>query len=184
MERPCGTPGTRGGPKALLHCMLLMTDLGQAVQRLGDWLVSKLGPPAQNVEHITSVLRQFLTKFTLAIHNPTAETLAHASNLELMDKYYADMVNITKSILTQVSAIDVEALVIQVDEALRGIRKVESCLGMVDLWAGNILIDPHGNYGLIDWDILSYPVPAVNSACWVSTSFISNKNGHLTLVNG
>jgi len=139
--------------------VLSMTDLGQA-QTLYNWLVREPAPPVQDAEHIATVLGSFLAEFALATRNPTAEILAHASNSALTDNYYGSVVKMTRKVLTEAGIADAETLAMRVDRVSRDLDKAEPCLGMVDLWAGNVLVDSHRNCGLVDWEYFGLSSPS------------------------
>jgi thiamine kinase-like enzyme len=59
---------------------------------------------------------------------------------------------VTKKVLATAGIANAELLTERVNQALQSNGTVEPCLGMVDLWPGNILIDSHCNVGLVDWE--------------------------------
>ncbi|KAF9240893.1 hypothetical protein BU15DRAFT_73750 [Melanogaster broomeanus] len=107
--------------------VLMMTDLGSAA--------------AEEVERIAKDLGQFLAEFVLATSEPNTEFLARASNSVMLDEFHSYFVKLTRTVLTSQGVPDAEMLVSRLDEAFRDLGKEESCLGMVDLWTSNILID-------------------------------------------
>ncbi|KAF9244441.1 kinase-like domain-containing protein [Melanogaster broomeanus] len=133
------------------HSILMMTDLGSSVT-LDAWLAQEPAPQAEEVARIAKDLGQFLAEFVLATSEPNAEILARASNVAMVDQFYSDSVNLTKTVLTNQGIPDAEMLVRRIDEALRDAGQTNSCLGIVDLWAPNILINADNNICLIDWE--------------------------------
>ncbi|KDQ13599.1 hypothetical protein BOTBODRAFT_188338 [Botryobasidium botryosum FD-172 SS1] len=131
--------------------VLAMTDLGDALP-LDDWLTSDPPPPDCEVQHTAAALGRFLAEFAVGTSNPSAQTLARASNAVLMDAWYADVIRLMRTVLARARIDDADVLVARAHRSLQEIGEVESCLGMVDLWTGNVLVDSQGNCGLIDWE--------------------------------
>ncbi|KAF9244450.1 kinase-like domain-containing protein [Melanogaster broomeanus] len=144
--------------------VLMMTDLGSSVMTLDVWLAQEPAPQAEEVVRIAKDLGQFLAEFVLATSEPTIEVLARASNSVMLDQFYSYFVKITRTVLTSQGVPDAEVLVSRLDKAFRDSGKRESCLGMVDLWTSNILIDSNTNVCLIDWEFFGLS----NASCELS----------------
>lgn len=132
--------------------VLMMTDLGTAVVTVDEWLSRDPAPTAEEVQRVASDLGQFLAEFVMATREPSAEVLARVPNSAMVDQFYSDSVNITRTVLNRHGVSDAETLVRRVECALRDAGKTDTCLGMVDLWTKNILIDPDNNICLVDWE--------------------------------
>jgi hypothetical protein len=146
--------------------VLIMTDLGSSVVTIDDWLTQEPAPLPEDVERIAMDLGRFLAEFVLATSNPSAEHLllvqlpSNAASLRQFDGY---VVNNLKAVLQNVVP-DVDVLTKRVDDAARESRKTDSCLGMVDLWCKNIVIDSDKNICLLDWEYFGWS----NASCEMS----------------
>ena len=76
------------------------------------------------------------------------------SNSGLLHQFDGYVVNNLKVVLQDVP--DVEVLTKRVEDAARDFRKSDSCLGMVDLWRKNIVIDSDKNIFLLDWELFGW----------------------------
>ncbi|KIO03574.1 hypothetical protein M404DRAFT_1001093 [Pisolithus tinctorius Marx 270] len=132
--------------------VLMMTDLGTAVATVDEWLSRDPPPTAEEVQRVASDLGQFLAEFVMATREPSADVLARAPNSAMVDQFYSDSLNITRTVLNRHGVSDAETLVRRVERAFRDADKTDRCLGMVDLWTSNILIDPDNNICLVDWE--------------------------------
>lgn len=130
--------------------VLAMTDLGE-IMNLEEWLASEATAMA-DVERIGTTLGNYLAEFFVGTSNPSPETLTRASNDVLMGEFYEDDVRIMNEILERENVYDRAVLLRRVRNAIEQIGRIEPVLGMVDLWTGNIAIDPYGNCALIDWE--------------------------------
>lgn len=139
-------------PKLIHHDkgrdVLWMTDLGDTLT-LSNYLTSD--PPAQEIEQIATALGEFLAELFLATRNPSAEALSHVYSNGSAEAHSFLISAVTK-VLTGAGISDAAVLTERVERSLRNSGNVEPCLGMVDFWPGSILIDAHGNCGLVDWE--------------------------------
>ena len=146
--------------------VLIMTDLGSVVT-IDDWLTQEPAPLPEDVERIAKDLGCFLGEFVTATSNPSVELLSllrlpsNAALLDQLDRYTVDNI---KDILHGVP--DVDILTKRVEDAARDFRKTESCLGMVDLWRMNIVIDSDKNICLLDWELFGW-----SNASWEMSLF-------------
>jgi hypothetical protein len=131
--------------------VLSMTDLG-ATTNLDRWLGSEPGPSMVDVERVAATLGQFYAEFYKSTQNPTPEMLERASNKPLLPGWYNTIVVMAKEVLAKQGVADHDVLVGRVEDCYYQSGKAETCIGIVDLWAGNILIDSSGNPGIIDWE--------------------------------
>ncbi|KAF8817267.1 hypothetical protein BYT27DRAFT_7153412 [Phlegmacium glaucopus] len=131
--------------------VLSMTDLG-ATTNLDQWLSSEPGPPIQDVERIAATLGQFFAEYYRSTQNPTPEMLERASNKPLLQGWYDAIVTLTKEVIAKEGVADGDVLVGRIEHCYSQYMKAETCIGIVDLWAGNVLIDPIGNPCIVDWE--------------------------------
>jgi hypothetical protein len=129
--------------------VLWMTDLGET-QTLSQYLTSD--PPLHDIERIATTLGEFLAELFAATRNPSIDTLSLVSNPSHTAETYSFLVSTTKKVLTTAGITNAELLAERVNRALQSNGTVEPCLGMADLWPGNIIIDSHRNVGLVDWE--------------------------------
>jgi hypothetical protein len=137
--------------------VLIMTDLGSSVVTIDDWLTQEPPPLPEDVERIATDLGRFLGEFVIATSNPNVELLSLLqlpSNSDLIHKNYGYMVNELKDILRSVP--DVDVLAKRVEDAARDFWQRDSCLGMVDLWSKNIVINSDKNLCLLDWEYFGW----------------------------
>lgn len=136
----------------IYHSILSMTDLGD-IKTLDEWL-SNESTTIDDVNRIGKTLGSFLAEFFQLTKNPSPELLSRtsSSNDLLMKEWYEDVIRIMSLVLVREAIPDRDLLINRVQEAIGMIGKIEPVLGMVDLWTGNIGIDPRGNCGLIDWE--------------------------------
>ena len=133
--------------------VLIMTDLGSSVITIDDWLTQEPAPLPEDVERIAKDLGRFLGEFVIATSKPSTEILSRLrlpSNSELINQFDGYVVKNLKVVLQDVP--DVDVLTKQVEDAARDSRKTDLCLGMVDLWRKNIVIDSDKNICLLDWE--------------------------------
>ena len=69
-----------------------------------------------------------------------------------------------KAVLQDASVPGVDVLIKRVEDAARDSRKTDLCLGMVDLWRRNIVIDSDMNICLLDWELVGWS----NAKCEMS----------------
>ena len=147
--------------------VLIMTDLGSSVVTIDDWLTQEPAPLLEDVERMATDLGRFLGEFVIATSKPSVELLSllrlpsNAALLDQLDRYTVDNI---KDILHGVP--DVDILTKRVEDAARDFRKTESCLGMVDLWRMNIVIDSDKNICLLDWELFGW-----SNASWEMSLF-------------
>ena len=137
--------------------VLIMTDLGSSVVTIDDWLTQEPPPLAEDVERIATDLGRFLGEFAIATPKPSVELLSLLqlpSNSALLHQFDEYVVNNLKDVLQGVPDIDV--LTKRVEDAARDFRERDSCLGMVDLWRKNIVIDSDKNVCLLDWELFGW----------------------------
>jgi len=130
-----------------------MTDLGSSVVTIDDWLTQEPAPLPEDVERIGKDLGRFLGEFVIATTKPNAELLSLLQlpcNSALVHQFDEYVVNNLKDVLQDVP--DVDILTKRVEDAARDSRKTDSCLGMVDIWRKNIVIDSDMNICLLDWE--------------------------------
>lgn len=132
--------------------VLWMSDLGSRTKLLTDWLTSDPPPLLHAVEQFASVLGQFLAEFASTTRNPSAEAFAHVPNLQAVGKFYEALASETRTCLMNSDIVDAETLAARSAQAFGDCGKIEPCLGMVDLWPGNVIVDEVGNCGLVDWE--------------------------------
>jgi len=140
-------------PKLIHHDaerhVLWMTDLGET-QTLSQYLTSD--PLMHDIERIATSFGAFLAELFRATRDPSDDTVtlvAHPSHTAETNSF---LISVTKRVLTTAGIANAELLAERVNQALQSNGTVEPCLGMVDLWPGNILIDSHSNVGLVDWE--------------------------------
>ena len=143
--------------------VLIMTDLGSLVVTIDDWLTQEPAPLPEDVEHIAKDLDRFLAGFAIITSKPSVELLSH---LQLPSnsahQYNEFVVNNLKIVLQGVP--DVEVLTKRVEDVARDSMKTDSCLGMVDIWRKNIVIDYEKNICLLDWEQFGWS----NASCEMS----------------
>ena len=145
--------------------VLIMTDLGSSVVTIDDWLTQEPAPLSEDVERIAKDLGRFLGEFVITTSKPSVEELSSLqlpSNSALIHQFDGYVVNNMKTVLQNVP--DVDVLTKRVEDAARDARKVDSCLGMVDLWRKNIVIDSDKNICLLDWELFGWS----NAGCEMS----------------
>jgi hypothetical protein len=137
--------------------VLIMTDLGSSVVTIDDWLTQEPAPLPEDVERIAKDLGCFLGEFVIATSKPSVELLSLLqlpSNSALIHQFDEYVVNNLKVVLQGVP--DADVLTKRVEDAARDFRKTDSCLGMVDLWRRNIVIDSDKNICLLDWELFGW----------------------------
>ena len=145
--------------------VLIMTDLGSSVVTIDDWLTQEPPPLPEDIERIATDLGRFLGEFVIATSNPSVELLSvlqlpsNSALLRQFDGYAEDNL---KDVLQDVP--DVDVLTKIVEDAARDFRKRDSCLGMVDLWRKNIVVDSDKNVCLLDWEVFGWS----NASCEMS----------------
>ena len=133
--------------------VLIMTDLGSSVATIDDWLTQEPAPLPEDVDRVAKDLGRFLGEFVVATSKPSVEHLSLLqlpSNSALIHQFEEYVVNNLKVVLEGVPDFDV--LIKRVEDAGRDARKTDSCLGMVDIWRKNIVIDSDMNICLLDWE--------------------------------
>ena len=148
--------------------VLIMTDLGSSVITIDDWLTQEPPPSFEDVERIAKDLGRFLGEFVVATSSKPSgveellSPLQLPSNSALIHQFDGYVVNNMKAVLQDVP--DVDVLTKRVEDAGRESRKTDSCLGMVDLWRKNIVIDSDMNICLLDWEQFGWS----NASCEMS----------------
>ena len=133
--------------------VLIMADLGSSVITIDHWLTQEPAPLPEDVERIAKDLGRFLGEFVITTSKPSVEFLSLLQlpcNSDLIHQFDGHVVNTLKGVLQDVP--DVDVLTKRVEDAARDFRKTDSCLGMVDLWQKNIVIDSDKNICLLDWE--------------------------------
>jgi Phosphotransferase enzyme family len=145
--------------------LLMMTDLGSSIVQVDDWLTREPAPNPEDIERIAKDLGRFLAEFVITTSEPSVELLAlFPSNLGLITQFNIYLINNLKAILTSHGVPDTEILIKRVENAMRDYGKTDSCLGIVDLWRNNIVIDSDKNICLIDWEYFGLS----NASCEMS----------------
>ena len=137
--------------------VLIMTDLGSSVVTIDDWLTQEPAPLPEDVERIAKDLGCFLGEFVIATKNPSVELLSHfqlPSNSDLIHQLEGYSLKNARAVLRDVP--DSDVLIKRVEDATRDFTKINSCLGMADLWRGNIVIDSDKNICLLDWEMFGW----------------------------
>ena len=145
--------------------VLIMTDLGSSVVTIDDWLTQEPAPLPEDVEHIAKDLGRFLGEFVIATSRPSVELLSFLqlpSNSALIHQFDGFVENSLKVVLQGVP--DVDILIKRVKDAARDSMNTDSCLGMVDIWRKNIVIDSDKNICLLDWEQFGWS----NASCEMS----------------
>ena len=146
--------------------VLIMTDLGSSVVTIDDWLTQeKPAPLPEDVERIAKDLGRFLGEFVIATSKPSLELLSLRklpSNSALIHQFDGYVENNLKVVLQGVP--DVDILIKQVVDAAKDSKNTDSCLGMVDIWRKNIVIDSDKNICLLDWEQFGWS----NASCEMS----------------
>ena len=142
--------------------VLIMTDLGSVV-KIDDWLTQEPAPNPKDVERIAKDLGRFLAEFVIATSEPNIE-LPLLPNSVLIDAFNLYAVNTLKAVLPSHGVPDAEILIKRVADMARDSRKTDLCLGMVDLWCNNIVIDSDKNVCLVDWEYFGLS----NASCEMS----------------
>jgi hypothetical protein len=132
--------------------VLIMTDLGSSVMAIDDWLSQEPAPEPEVVERMAKDLGSFLAEFVIATSEPNAELLSLASNSGIVEQFNSNAVDILKAVLPGLGVPDANTLIKRVEDAMGDFGKTDSCLGMVDLWRKNVVIDSDNNICLIDWE--------------------------------
>ena len=145
--------------------VLIMTDLGSSVLTIDDWLSQEPAPLAEDVERIAKDLGRFLGEFVIATSKPSVELLSLIklpSNLALIHQFDGYVANNLKVVLQGIP--DGDILTKRVLDAAKDSRNTDSCLGMVDIWRKNIVIDSDKNICLLDWEQFGWS----NASCEMS----------------
>ena len=133
--------------------VLSMTDLGASAKNLDLWLSSDpAGPSMQDVERIAADLGQFCAEYYRSTQDPTPEMLERASNKPVLQNWNDAISLWTKRAILKEAVPDCDVLLKRFEDCLNQSGEGETCLGIVDLWPGNIIMDPNGNAGIIDWE--------------------------------
>ena len=140
-------------PKLIHHDserhVLWMTDLGET-QTLSQYLTSN--PLMHDIERIATSLGAFLAELFRATRDPPDDIVTLFANPSHTAETYSFVISVMNKVLTTAGIANAELLAERVNEALQRNGTVEPCLGMADLWPGNILIDSCCNVGLVDWE--------------------------------
>ena len=143
--------------------VLIMTDLGSVV-KIDDWLTQEPAPNSEDVERIAKDLGRFLAEFFITTSEPNIELLPLLPNSVLVDAFNLYVVNALKAVLPSYGVSDAEILIKRVADMARDSRETDLCLGMVDLWCNNIVIDSDKNVCLVDWEYFGLS----NASCEMS----------------
>jgi hypothetical protein len=132
--------------------VLIMTDLGSVIT-IDDWLSQEPAPEPEDIESIAKDLGSFLADFVIATNNPSPELLSLASNSGIVEQFNSNAMDILRAVLLSEGIPDAKTLIKHVEDAIiADFGKTDACLGMVDLWRRNIVIDSDRNICLIDWE--------------------------------
>jgi hypothetical protein len=132
------------------HHVLWISDLGDT-RMLSEYLESDPAPASGEIEHFASQLGAFIAGFHRATANPPPLPLFSLEDPLQPSDICEMLTNITKSVLISANLQDADTLAARACLELQD-KGDEVCLGMVDFWPANILIDREGHYGLIDWE--------------------------------
>jgi hypothetical protein len=141
--------------------VLIMTDLGSSIVAIDNWLAQEPGPSPEDVARIAKDLGRFTAEFVILTSEPDAEVLSLLPSNSGMKEYVVN--NLTDVFLTH-GVHDAETLIERMENATRDSREMESCLGMVDLWRNNIVIDSDKNVCIMDWEYFGLS----NASCDIS----------------
>jgi len=160
--RQAGTRTSIQIPRYIWHDMendvLWIEDLGEMKTLCQILLLDgEAAVEASHIQEFATVLGEFMSELFQATANPPDYWVAQANSPESLSLYnyltgmvlqiFREVENMTKA----------EALLLseRAENALLTKAEAEDiCLGMVDFWPGNILVEPgqFGRCGLIDWE--------------------------------
>lgn len=144
--------------------VLLIADLGPSVVTVDNWLIQDPPPNPEDVERIAKDLGRFLAEFVIATSEPDVELSPLLPNSVLIDSFNLYAVNTLKTLLPSHGVPDAETLIKRVEDVARESRKMDLCLGQVDLWCNNMVIDSNKNLCLVDWEYFGLS----NASCEIS----------------
>jgi hypothetical protein len=130
--------------------VLWISDLGDT-RMLSEYLASDPPPASGEVEHFATQLGAFIAGLHRVTANPPPLALFSLEDPLQASDVFEMLTNITKSVLISANLQDADTLTARARIELQH-KGDELCLGMVDFWPANILIDQEGHYCLVDWE--------------------------------
>ncbi|KIM42772.1 hypothetical protein M413DRAFT_123435 [Hebeloma cylindrosporum] len=165
--RQMGTIGTSASvriniPRYIWHDaknnVIWIEDLGQ-MKTLSQILLQDSDPALEttHIQEFAAVLGRFLSELFQATANPPEPWITHATSTDSLSLYHYLTGLVLKNCREFGDITEAEAVVLseRAGRALRAKAEAEDvCLGMVDFWPGNILVElgAFGRCGLIDWE--------------------------------
>ncbi|KAG8980048.1 hypothetical protein FRC05_007491 [Tulasnella sp. 425] len=144
-------------PQSVFHDtkqnILWMTDLGEG-KILTDYILSD-SPSKSKVEELAGALGRFIAELHRGTKNPPPEmssTLSDSRHVTGILTSDAERIIREDSLRYRNDPDEMQVLMDRMYSVLDPENNLEPCLGMVDLWAGNILVSTHGELGLVDWE--------------------------------
>lgn len=136
--------------------VLWIEDLGN-MKTLSQILLLDAVIETAHIQEFATVLGRFLSEFFQATANPPEPWIAQTTSPESHSLYHYLTTLVLKNCREIGDVTEAEALVLseRAGEAWRAKAEAEDvCLGMVDFWPGNILVElgEFGRCGLIDWE--------------------------------
>lgn len=138
--------------------VLWISDLGVG-KILSDYLCDDSDSSLSEIDEFSKHLGQFLAELYRVTRNPSDELLASFPSSHTSETYEF-LKTLTQTALTQAKIADADELAMRVYQSLKDTRTPESCLGMVDIWPANFLVNPNGQCGLIDWEYFGLSSPS------------------------
>ncbi|KAJ6620354.1 kinase-like domain-containing protein [Mycena sp. CBHHK59/15] len=148
--------------------VLWITDLGESLT-LSKFLCSQPPPASATVHNIASTLGTFIAKFWIITSYPAPGTIElFARRRDDQGNPAAFLAETARSVMALCGVLDAEVLAERVAEAMQAEKRLEPCLGMVDLWPGSIIINPDGTRGLVDWEYFGLSTPGAEVGMFVA----------------
>ena len=160
--RQAGTRTTIQIPRYIWHDaennVLWIEDLGE-MKTLSQILLldGDTAVEASDIQEFATVLGEFLCELFQATANPPDYWVAQATSPESLNLYNYLTGMVLQNFRKVGDITEAEAIILseRAEKALLTKAEAEDvCLGMVDFWPGNILVEPgqFGRCGLIDWE--------------------------------
>jgi hypothetical protein len=136
--------------------VLWIEDLGK-MKTLSQVLLMDAAVEAPHIQEFATVLGGFLSELFQATANPPEPWITQTTSPNALSLYHYLTRMVVKNCREIGDIAEAEALVLseRAGQALRAKAEAEDvCLGMVDFWPGNVLIElgEFGRCGLIDWE--------------------------------
>ena len=147
-------------PKYIWHDaqndMLWVEDLGK-MKILSEILLVDSAVEVAHIQEFATVLGRFLSELFQATANPPEPWIADTTSPNSLSLYHYLTTMVLKNCRDIGDITEAEALVLseRAGNALRAKAEAKDvCLGMVDFWPGNVLVElgEFGRCGLIDWE--------------------------------